>query len=162
MSHAKKISAKAFLCPISPVDLRAGSPTEHGSIAAPDLPPTTRLTGRGWLLLAASVLVAFLGVVGYLVWDNDREWKRSKYGDAVAAPQASAGEITKMNFNRLQTGMSYPEVVGILGRAGEELSRVELAGTVTVMYGWKKPLSMGNMNATFQKGKLVSKAQFGL
>ncbi len=62
---------------------------------------------------------------------------------------------------RSSTGMTYPEVVGILGEAGEEMSRNELAGITTVMYSWKR-FGGANMNAMFQNGKLISKAQFGL
>ena len=38
------------------------------------------------------------------------------------------------NYERLQTGMSYAEVVDILGEPGQEISRNELAGFTTVMY----------------------------
>lgn len=80
--------------------------------------------------------------------------------DRVAAPTSG---VTRENFERIRTGMSYDEVVGILGEPGDELSRTELAGTTTVMYQWKAGgLSVGNMNAMFQNGRLVSKAQFGL
>jgi len=59
--------------------------------------------------------------------------------------------------------MSYEEVVTILGSAGTEQSRSSLGGITTVMHSWQGSGSFGaNMNAMFQNGRLVSKAQFGL
>jgi hypothetical protein len=69
--------------------------------------------------------------------------------------------LTKANYLRIQTGMTYAEVIEILGEPGEELSRNELAGTTTIMYAWKR-WTGANMNALFQNGRLVQKAQFGL
>jgi hypothetical protein len=58
--------------------------------------------------------------------------------------------------------MTYEEVTKILG-SGKEISRTEISGLpTTVMYQWEKYSGLKNMNAMFQDGKLVSKAQFGL
>jgi hypothetical protein len=69
--------------------------------------------------------------------------------------------VTLENFGRLKDGMTYPEVVKILGKEGTEISSSNIAGYKTVMYQWEGQ-GFGNMNAMFQNGKLVSKAQFGL
>lgn len=69
--------------------------------------------------------------------------------------------VTKAKYDAIATGMSYREACDALGESGEELSRNDLAGTTTVMYGWKNP-DGSNMNAMFQNDKLVQKAQFGL
>ena len=63
-------------------------------------------------------------------------------------------------YNRLQTGVTYQQAVQIIGESGQEISRSDLAGIVTVMYGWSNP-NGSNMNAMFQNGGLVNKAQFG-
>ena len=76
--------------------------------------------------------------------------------------ESSAG-VTMANFSRLKTGMTYSQVVEILGKEGEELSSNEIGGYKTVMYKWDGDAGWGsNMNAMFQNGKLNSKAQFGL
>lgn len=91
-------------------------------------------------------------------------------GPTVNAPASRATNPTSIspgaglsmdNFNRIQTGMTYSQVVAILGSDGEEISRSDLAGYTTVMYMWKR-WTGANMNATFQNGRLVSKAQMGL
>ena len=58
--------------------------------------------------------------------------------------------------------MSYSEVVDVLGEIGDEMSRTSIPGLpTTVMYGWQNP-DGSNMNAIFQGGSLIQKAQFGL
>ncbi|MBA4121333.1 MAG: hypothetical protein H0X72_02570 [Acidobacteria bacterium] len=58
--------------------------------------------------------------------------------------------------------MKYSEAVKILGSRGEVLSESGIGGTKTIMYQWNGEGFGANMNAMFQNGKLVSKAQFGL
>jgi hypothetical protein len=66
------------------------------------------------------------------------------------------------NFSQLKTGMTYAQVVKILGKDGEEMSSNEISGIKTVMYKWDGNGFGANMNAMFQNGKLMSKAQLGL
>ncbi|MEQ8999052.1 MAG: DUF3862 domain-containing protein [Coleofasciculus sp. B1-GNL1-01] len=68
--------------------------------------------------------------------------------------------LTLEAFNQIKAGMTYEQVIEILGE-GEEISRVEIPGTpTTVMYQWQTGLR--SVNATFQDNKLISKAQFNL
>lgn len=78
------------------------------------------------------------------------------------AETEEAGGITMAKFNQLETGMSYAEVVEILGEEGTELSRTDMMGIVTVMYSWDGKSFASNMNAMFQNDEMVSKAQLGL
>lgn len=80
-----------------------------------------------------------------------------------AAPATPVSGVTLANYNRLEKGMSYAQVVAILGEPGTELSRSFIANITTVMYQWMGQGSLGaNMNAMFQDDKLISKAQLGL
>jgi hypothetical protein len=87
---------------------------------------------------------------------------------ALASPATAASNCaTKDGFDQIREGMSYELVVQILGCDGEVMSSSEMAGFRTVMYGWKASgfvaaATGGNMNAMFQNGRMVSKAQFGL
>jgi hypothetical protein len=69
--------------------------------------------------------------------------------------------ITKADYGAIQAGMTYPQVIWMIGTAGEELSRSDVVGYTTVMYSWKNS-NGSNMNAMFQNGRLVTKAQFQL
>lgn len=66
-------------------------------------------------------------------------------------------------FNRLRDGVSYDTISRMLGDPGTVMSEVNLAGIHTVMIQWSNdnPLD-GGLNATFQNGRLIAKAQFGL
>lgn len=81
----------------------------------------------------------------------------------AATPETTAPEsgVTLAGFQKIKTGMTYKQVVEVLGKEGELLSESDIAGIKTEMYQWKAGFP-ANMNATFQRGKLVSKAQFGL
>ncbi len=77
-------------------------------------------------------------------------------------------DLTLEKYNRIQTGMSYTEVVNIIGYDGTEMSRNKLDAiptiskeVITVMYMWQNS-NGSNMNALFQNDKLMQKAQFGL
>lgn len=78
-----------------------------------------------------------------------------------AAPPVEDRTVTLAEYNAVQTGSSYEQVRAIVGFEGEEQSRSEVLGTVTVMYAWKNP-NFTNMTAMFQNGKLTGKGQLGL
>lgn len=81
---------------------------------------------------------------------------------ALLAPSGSEPDrVTLAEFQSITPGMSYTQVEEVVGFAGTELSRGELAGITTMMYSWANP-SGTNMNVMFQNGKLVTKAQSGL
>jgi len=95
---------------------------------------------------------------------------RNGSGDAVVpataevrpAAAAKCG-ATLAEFYRLEIGMSYAAARDIIGCEGEILSQVSLGGTNSVMVSWDaQTASFGSMNATFQNGRLVSRAQFQL
>lgn len=74
--------------------------------------------------------------------------------------------ISMAEFNAIETGMTYAEVVEIIGSEGEVLSEVDVGigeEYKTTIYMWEGEGSMGaNANITFQGGVVTAKAQFGL
>lgn len=108
----------------------------------------------GGCLTLFAILFGFGGCTAMLI---------SNVPDAQTQPAAQSPKkpgLTLTAYNRVKAGMSYEEVVNILGQ-GTEISRVEVPGTpTTVMYQWQDGLK--SANATFQNNKLMSKAQFGL
>lgn len=75
--------------------------------------------------------------------------------------RSTAPVVTMAEYDQVQKGMSYEQVTSIIGTMGTEISRSDLARHTTVMYSWKNA-NGSNMNAMFQDGELVIKAQFGL
>lgn len=72
-------------------------------------------------------------------------------------------EMTLKEFGEIESGMTYEQVIAIIGSEGTVLSEVGKKGEKlhTVMYKWDGS-GFGSANATFQDGKLLSKAQIGL
>ena len=77
------------------------------------------------------------------------------------AAEPSRPRMTKANYTRCVEGMTYEQVVSIVGPPDQELSSSSIAGIRTVMYQWNGGL-VANANMMFQDGKLITKAQFGL
>lgn len=79
----------------------------------------------------------------------------------VNSEQEASLDLEK--FNKIQTGMTYEEVIGIIGEEGTVMSENQIGNIKTTMYSWNGKGSIGaNANVTFQNGKVISKAQFGL
>jgi hypothetical protein len=94
--------------------------------------------------------------------DSGRVAQQADQNVSSTAKREGAG-VTMENYNKLQTGMTYEQVVSILGEEGKEMSSNDIAGYRNVMYMWKAGgFSVGNMNAMFQNGALIQKAQFEL
>lgn len=74
--------------------------------------------------------------------------------------------ISLAEFDQIKTGMSYDEVVKIVGGLGQILSQADLglgSEYASVMYMWEGEGMVGaNANVMFQGGEVVSKSQFGL
>ena len=75
-------------------------------------------------------------------------------------------KITLEEFNQIETGMTYEQVVEIIGIEGTVMSESDITGNgqyKTTIYSWEGEGTLGaNANITFQGGKVISKAQFGL
>lgn len=72
--------------------------------------------------------------------------------------------ITLSEFNSIENGMTYEQVVTIVGGEGTVLSEVNSKelGMHTVIYYYDGIQLGANANFTFQNNKLVTKAQLGL
>jgi hypothetical protein len=124
----------------------------------------TAVTQAAWkpvlriFVLSAACIAALLGIL--LVVDSKPFGSTS----LTARPPsifAPSPDVTMASYQRIQEGMTYEQVRSIIGKAGEELSRSEIAEYTTVMYMWKNT-NGSNMNAMFHNDRLVQKAQFGL
>lgn len=83
----------------------------------------------------------------------------------VATEEKQDTKITLEKFNKIETGMSYEQVVEIIGEEGTTLSETNISGDEkyhTIMYSWKAKNGIANANVTFQGGKVISKAQVAL
>ena len=70
--------------------------------------------------------------------------------------------MTMDKFNRIENGMTYRQVVEIVGTEGTVLSSSEILGVTTTMYYWYGSDGISNANIMVQDGVVISKSQFGL
>lgn len=113
------------------------------------------------ILKWAGIIFLVLIVLAVIMPKSDTKNVDTSKEATVSAEKKVDEGITMEKFTKLEEGMSYEEVVTILGAEGEVSSESNMAGYETVLYTWKGSFG-ANMNAMFQNNKMVSKAQFGL
>jgi Domain of Unknown Function with PDB structure (DUF3862) len=93
----------------------------------------------------------------------NEEKPKPKENDEKSEPE-NKPTISKAEFDAIKTGMTYEEVVEIIGSEGEVRSETGEAGSEfhTIMYSWDGEGIGANASLMFQGGKLQSKSQFGL
>lgn len=82
-----------------------------------------------------------------------------------APAPVNSSTMSLAEFQAIQSGMTYEQVVQIVGGPGEIMSESGSPGEAyyTVMYTWEGEGTLGaNANCIFQGGALMNKAQFGL
>ena len=116
------------------------------------------------------LVVIFAVVLGSVGCDSKffDAFKSKKTTTEEAGEDASA---TLAEFNKIEEGMSYREVVAIIGVEGELQSRHTIPGeegvsdpVTTEVYQWSGVGGFGTaaMNVTFKNDAVKSKTQFGL
>ena len=69
--------------------------------------------------------------------------------------------VTLAAFDRVQEGMTYEQVVAVIGHDGKEIARREGESGTIVQYRWDSA-DGANFVARFENGKLASKVHSGL
>ncbi len=92
-------------------------------------------------------------------WDAHREAVR--LGIVVPPPEPPLGPLTKVDYGRLQGGMTVDEALTILGRPGFRVDASKTMGLPTETWRWTNA-DGSYLELTFQAGRMVAKAQRGL
>jgi hypothetical protein len=77
-------------------------------------------------------------------------------------PVVGGCAVNMQNYMRMNEGITYQDAVDIMGCEGREAASGSFARTTTVIYTWQSRIGHGNMSATFQNDRLISRAQAGL
>jgi hypothetical protein len=79
----------------------------------------------------------------------------------LTAAQASACEVTRDQYNSLRSGMSYSQIVSILGCRGSEQMSIGTGDSTSTNYVWQGA-GGGSVLVTVSDGRLFMKMQSGL
>lgn len=74
----------------------------------------------------------------------------------------SALAVTAAQYDQVAEGMSYDDVVGIMGGEGQLVSDTNVAGISSQIYTWDGSSLGSNCTITFSNGVVYSKSQYGL
>lgn len=116
---------------------------------------------KWWFWVIVIVIVAIIATAG----KKGNTENTTTDTSIVATEEEQNTKITLEKFNKIETGMSYEQVVQIIGEEGTTLSESSITNDEkyhTIMYSWKAKNGIANANVTFQGGKVISKAQVGL
>lgn len=120
------------------------------------------------------IIVVFTGIILFIIItnilipkspDSTSSYNSLNSTTTNTIPDDNNTTMNKDEFDRIRTGMSYKEVVSIVGCEGTVSSESGVKGEPShiVLYSWQGHGTLGaNANAMFQADKLYTKAQFGL
>lgn len=132
---------------IVPVALALGCVSVHKKEKFGKVAVVLALIGIGWIFFVSSELETIF---------------RDPFAPNIFTSSSSESQLVTMaEYNQIYDGMSYADVVIIIGSHGEELSRSSTADYTITMYAWTNK-NGSNMTAMFENGKLTTKSQLGL
>lgn len=71
-------------------------------------------------------------------------------------------KITLEKFNKITTGMTYQEVVDIIGEEGTLSTESSYSSQTMQIYSWSASNGISNATVSFMNGKVSGKSQIGL
>lgn len=71
-------------------------------------------------------------------------------------------KVTLEKFNKLETGMTYKQVVEIIGEDGTLSTESSYGNQSLKVYYWYSSNGISNATVSFSNGKLTAKSQIGL
>ena len=110
------------------------------------------------LIIFIAIIVGFVNLTSTQTNSNPTNVNEDKNSNN----NSKGALITLDEFNKIETGMSYEDVVNIIGSNGTLSSESSIGNYTTQIYTWYGSVFGANANVTFQNGKVVGKAQAGL
>ncbi|HEX8734251.1 MAG TPA: DUF3862 domain-containing protein [Pyrinomonadaceae bacterium] len=109
------------------------------------------------LLLVLVISLLVLGGVSCSRLNASKQDSSTETSDGDSKPG-----LTLENFNRIKTGMSYKEVVEILGSEGESIMSVGGSQGDIASYKWERKSPSQSVTIIFTDGKMSTKMQMRL
>lgn len=120
--------------------------------------------GIGKVIGIVLILFIVFGVIGSgsdSGEENNSSNNNSIFESSTQKPESiTTKKLTAEKYNAIDFGMTYEDVVEIIGEEGENISEVAIGDIVTTIYQWDEGLV--NCNVTIQNNEVTAKAQLGI
>ena len=121
-------------------------------------------------LIIFGVSILFASISGMSESESDYEQNKTLSSSETVSQTADSvkekkGEVNYENFEKIENGMTYQQVVELFGCEGKIMSETDIGlgeEYKTTLYYWYDDTGVSNCNVTIQGGKVVAKAQIGL
>lgn len=101
-------------------------------------------------ILILAVLGAIVGASGSENKSNSTVSSTTSSTTSSVTTEQKQDRLNLEKFNKIETGMSYQEVINIIGEEGTVLSESEIGNIKSTIYSWYGEGSIGvNANVTF-------------
>lgn len=105
------------------------------------------------------VLLAVFIIIIVAVIVNPSDNNTTSTGTDVVQNQE---KMTLEKFNNIETGMTYQEVIDIIGEEGTLSTESSYGNQTMQIYYWYASNGISNATVSFQNGKVTAKSQIGL
>lgn len=114
------------------------------------------------IMLVVGIYLMVHAIIGIVGDDNSTDITSISFFEEDK--QKGESKINYANFEKIENGMTYEQVVGIFGEEGKILSSVDIGEDeyATTMYYWYDDTGVAKCNVTIQGGKVIAKVQIGL
>lgn len=105
------------------------------------------------LRVTLGIVIIFVGIIAIATSGNDM---------APTSSQLQEEKVTMEKFDAIEVGMTYQEVVNIIGEEGTLSTESSYESQSMQIYYWYASNGMSNATISFMNGKVNAKSQIGL
>lgn len=128
-----EISSSAKVCP------KCGKKSKHTGIR-----------------VLAGILIIFIGICCAISMNQNNT---TQTGSGIVQEQT---KVTLEKFNKIETGMTYQQVVNIIGEEGTLSTESSYGNQSMKVYYWYASNKIANATVSFMNDKVTAKSQVGL
>lgn len=109
------------------------------------------------LRIFLGILILLIGIASIASLGEDNTSQTS-----TNSTEVQQQKVTLEKFNKLETGMTYKQVVEIIGEDGTLSTESSYGDQSFKVYYWYSSNGISNATVSFSNGKLTAKSQIGL